>query len=322
MYDLPIAAQFNQQHLLTLTSWSPEEIGYALEMALRMKKNPKAASQWLADKFLVCIFAKPSLRTRVSFEAGMAQLGGRVMTMTEGEIGLGVREPVPDIAKVLSRMADGIMIRTFEQETVVALAKHGSIPVINGLTDAYHPCQALADILTFLEIKGGLKGKKLAFVGDGNNVAASLLIISAKLGLNIAIGHAPGYAPDADVIEAARKCAEVSGAVITLTTDPAEAVAGADAVYADIWASMGQESQRAARMRDFANYRVTNELMGKAKPDAIFLHCLPAHRGEEVTTTVIDGEQSRVFDQAENRLHAQKAVLALLLGGKRLDDIG
>jgi ornithine carbamoyltransferase len=259
------------------------------------------------------IFAKSSTRTRVSFEVGMRQLGGHALFLSSADIQLGRGEPIADTARVLGRMVDGIMIRTFAQSDLNGLAEHGGIPVINGLTDEFHPCQVLADLLTLYERKGALKGRKLAYVGDGNNVAHSLLLGCSKLGVNVALACPPGYGPKAEYLEWARANALERGGQVLLTESPALAVEVADAVYTDVWASMGQENEQAARIRAFSGYQVDGALMRQAKPDAIFLHCLPAHRGEEVAAAVIDGKQSAVFDQAENRLHAQKAVLSLLL---------
>ena len=259
------------------------------------------------------IFAKSSTRTRVSFEVGMYQLGGHALNLTTHDIQLGRGETIEDTARVLSRFVDGIMIRTFDQSDVEKLAEYGSIPIINGLTDKYHPCQALADMLTFYEKKQEFEGRKLTFIGDGNNVCHSLMIICAKLGVNFSCACPTGYEPDEDVVANSLEFAKASGAQIIVTQDPVAAIKDADAVYTDVWASMGQESEFEEKSKHFLNYQVNSELMKHAKSDAIFLHCLPAHRGEEVTAEVIDGSQSVVFDEAENRLHAQKAVMALLM---------
>ncbi len=314
---------FAQKHLLKLQDWTPDEIMQTLALAVKLKEMQKAGQphEFLKGKMLAMIFAKDSLRTRVSFEVGMAQLGGRSMVMSEKEFGLGVRESVADVARVLSRMVDGIMIRTFEQEKADGLAQNGSVPVINALTDGYHPCQALADLLTLYEHKGALKGRKLAFVGDGNNVANSLMTICSKIGVDVAVAHAAGYAPEAAVVDACMANAKASGASLLVTTSLNDALAGADAVYTDVWASMGQEAETAKRKLAFADYQVNTALMAKAKKDAIFLHCLPAHRGEEVADEVMEAQYSKVFDEAENRVHAQKAVLAQLLGGITLGSV-
>lgn len=310
-------AQFAQRNLLTLQDWTTDEILQTLSLAAQLKHQRKAGLDQtgvLKGKNIAMIFTKPSMRTRVSFEAGIEQLGGHAMYISGGEIGLGTRESVHDVAHVLSRFVDGIMIRTFKQSDVEGLAKYGSIPVINGLTDDYHPCQVLADMLTLYEHKGGLKGKKLAFVGDGNNMANSLMVICTKLGVDVAIATPAHYAPEEKYVVMARRNAVASGSNVTITTDIAQALVGADAVYTDVWASMGMEAETEQRAKDFAAYQVNADVMKLAKDDAIFLHCLPAHRGSEVTDEVMDGAQSVVFDEAENRLHAQKAVLAKLIG--------
>ncbi len=268
----------------------------------------------LAGKTLAMIFEKPSLRTRVSFETGIFQLGGHGIYLAPSDISLGKRETVADAARTLDRMCDIIMARVFEHEKVVELAKHSSVPVINGLSDLEHPCQALADFYTVLEKKGGLRGLKLAFIGDGNNVAHSLMLLAAKVGTDFAIGCPKGYEPLPEIVEKARAAAAETGAKISVVNDPAAAAEAADAVYTDVWASMGQEAEAAEREKAFAGFQVNSALMKHAKPDAIFLHCLPAHRGSEVTDEVIDSPQSVVFDEAENRLHVQKAVTVLAAG--------
>lgn len=307
---------FAQRHLLTLQDWSTDEILQTLSLALQLKAKQKAGEPHplLAGKSLAMIFTKSSTRTRVSFEVGMQQLGGHALFLSSKDIQLGRGEPIGDTAKVLSRYVDGIMIRTFEQSDVVELARYGSIPVINGLTDRFHPCQVLADLMTFYEHKGELKGRKLAFIGDAaNNMGHSLLIGCSKLGVNVALGCPKGYRPESEIIEWAKANAQAMGSEVLITDKLEDAVAGADAVYTDVWTSMGMEEEQAQRFKDFAGVCVDEALMAKADPKAIFLHCLPAHRGEEVTSGVIDGPQSVVFDQAENRLHAQKAVMALLM---------
>jgi len=256
------------------------------------------------------LFEKPSLRTRVTFEAGMTQLGGNAIYL-EGR--LGQRESVPDVARNLDRWLDGIMARTFDHQTVIELAEYADVPVINGLSDREHPCQAFADFQTLAERKGPVHGLKLAYVGDGNNVAHSLFLLAAKIGTHFALACPKGYEPDANLWASALKSANETGSILTLTHDPIEAVADADAVYTDVWTSMGQEAEAEERKGIFQPYQVNAELVGRAKPDALVMHCLPAHRGEEITADIVDGPQSVVFDQAENRLHAQKAVLALVL---------
>lgn len=306
--------EFAQKHMLRLSDYTPDEILQVLSLALKLKKQLKEGLRppLLAGKILAMIFTKSSTRTRVSFEAGIYQLGGTAQFLSSNDIQLGRGEPISDTAQVLSRMVDGIMIRTFAQSDVEDLAKYGTIPVINGLTDLLHPCQILADLMTYYEHKGSFTGK-LAFIGDGNNVANSLLVGCAKLGLDIAVGCPEGFDPDADVLAAAKQAAAQSGSEIVITHDPIEAAQGADAVYTDVWASMGQESDAQDKYKHFSDYQVNEKLTARCKQDYIFLHCLPAHRGEEVTASVIDGSHSVVFDEAENRLHAQKAVMALLM---------
>ncbi len=309
-------AGFAQKHLLTLADYTPDEILQILSLALKLKDENKRGipHPLLAGKTLAMIFAKSSTRTRVSFEVGMFQLGGHALNLSTHDIQLGRGETVADTARTLSRMVDGIMIRTFDQSDLETLAEYGSVPVINGLTDTYHPVQALADIQTLYEHTGRLQGNKLAFIGDGNNVAHSLMIICAQLGIDCSIASPAGFEPDAGITEKARAFAAVSGSKLVVTNDPIEAAENADAIYTDVWASMGQESQFEEKSKHFIPYQVNQALMDQANPEAIFMHCLPAHRGEEVTAEVIDGPQSAVFDEAENRLHAQKAVMVKLMG--------
>ena len=309
--------EFAQQHLLRLSDYTPDEILQIISLAMKLKKQKKEGLMppILQGKILAMIFTKSSTRTRVSFEAGIYQLGGTGQFLSSNDIQLGRGEPISDTAQVLSRMVDGIMIRTFAQSDVDDLAKYGSIPVINGLTDLLHPCQILADLMTYYEYKGSFSGK-LAYIGDGNNVANSLLVGCAKLGLDITVACPDGFEPNSDVLASAKKAAKQSGAAIVITDDPKEAAADADAVYTDVWASMGQEADAAEKYQHFTKYQVNDELLALCKNDVIFLHCLPAHRGEEVTAEVIDGKHSVVFDEAENRLHAQKAVMALLMQDK------
>jgi ornithine carbamoyltransferase len=281
-----------------------------LELARSVKANPARYSKALSGRYLALLFEKPSLRTRLTFELAIKQLGGDAVTVA-GPIG--AREPVKDIARNLERWTNGIVARTFSQQTIDSLADWAGVPVINALSDMYHPCQALADMLTLEEQFGDLRGRKLAFVGDGNNVAHSLMLCAARLSLDCALATPPEYGPDAGIVQQAQALAMSSGSEITITTDPSEAVAGAHAVYTDVWASMGQESDRDRRLADFANHQVNEALFAQARPDAVFLHCLPAKRGEEVTDAVIESERSVVFDQAENRLHVQKALLLMLL---------
>lgn len=298
---------------LTLLDYTTEEILHLVEEGIQMKKLP--IQSILSGKILAMIFEKSSTRTRVSFEAGMQQLGGSALFLSSQDLQLGRGESIADTAKVLSGYVDAIMIRTFEHEKVEELALHASIPVINGLTDTFHPCQALADLMTILQLKKSFKGTKVAYVGDGNNVAHSLLIACAKVGMDAVIAHPEGYGPDHQVMEKIAEICKQTGAVITAVTNPQEAVHQADIVYSDVWTSMGQEKENEIRLSAFNAYQINEELMSFAKKDSHFLHCLPAHRGEEVTAEIIDGSQSAVFQQAENRLHVQKALLKELLIG-------
>jgi ornithine carbamoyltransferase len=298
---------------VSIRDFSPEEIEYLLFLGRQIKAHPSAYREALLGKTLALIFEKPSLRTRVSFDVGMHQLGGFCLYLSPAEINLGKRESIHDVAKNLERMVQGIVIRTFAHELVEEMAAHCDIPVINGLTDFSHPCQAMADYLTIWEAKGRVKGVKLAFVGDGNNVAHSLLFGGAQLGVEVCIASPRGYEPRPDAIAWALRRASQTRGKVTVTNDPGAAVAGAEVVYTDVWTSMGQESEAQERRQVFRPYQVNGELFALAKPDAIFMHCLPAHRGEEVTTDVIDSAHSVVLQQAENRLHVQKAVLIELM---------
>jgi ornithine carbamoyltransferase len=268
----------------------------------------------LQGKTLALVFEKPSLRTRVAFEAGMTQLGGSGSYLAARDIDMGTRESVPDVARNLSRWVQVITARVFRHSTVAELAAYSSVPVINALCDREHPCQALADMLTLLERCGRLAGARLAYVGDGNNVCHSLLLLGATLGVNVSVGCPLDYTPDPEIVAQAERLASETDCTIAITQSPHEAVAGADAIYTDVWTSMGQEHERAQRLPVFQPYQVGAELMREAAPGALFMHCLPAHRGEEVAADVIDGTQSVVFDQAENRLHVQKALILTLLG--------
>ena len=293
----------------------PQGVEAVLHLAELMKSRPSVFQRSLAGKQMVMFFEKPSLRTRLTFEAGMASLGGTTMFVDQTQSRLDARESLSDIAHNLERWVDVIVLRTFAQETIEGMARFASIPVINALSDLEHPCQALADYLTLQERFGNLKNITLAYVGDGNNVAHSLLLTCACLGSSIRIATPKGYEPNTKILADARKLAKQTGAKIELLTDPQAAVAGADAVYTDAWASMGQENEANQRAKIFAPYQVNPKLMSQAAPHAAFLHCLPAHRGEEVTNEIMDSENSVIFEQAENRLHAQKAILYLLLGG-------
>lgn len=305
--------------LLSIGELTADEVHLLLRTARRLKAEWQEgrSSEPLAGKTLAMLFQKPSLRTRVSFEVGMLQLGGRALYLSPGEVQMGARESIPDVARVLSRFVDGIMARVFHHEDVSKLAEHATVPVINGLSDLTHPCQALADCLTIIEKKGGMDGITVAFVGDGdNNVAHSLMLATVKLGGNFHVASPAGYGPSEAYRALAQGLAESSSSRVRVFSDPREAVAGADVVYTDVWTSMGQEAETKQRLAAFDGFRVDNSLFSLAGPSAIFMHDLPAHRGEEVTDEVIDGPQSVVFDQAENRLHAQKAVLYLLMGAE------
>lgn len=301
--------------LLSLQDLSSAEVTELLDLAAQLKQDNKEGKQHhlLKGKTIGLIFAKSSTRTRVSFEVGMYQLGGHALFLSCNDIQLGRGECIHDTAKTLSRFLDGIMIRTFDQKEVEELAEYADIPVINGLTDLLHPCQVLADLLTIREHKGTLKGLKMSYLGDGNNMANSLIQGAAKVGMDISVASPKGYECDADIVAAAKQTAAENGCNIVLTDDPKEAVKDADVVVTDTWVSMGQEEEKAQRIKDFAGYEVNGDLMALAKSDAIFLHCLPAYRGYEVSEDVIDGAQSVIFDEAENRLHAQKAVMVKLM---------
>jgi len=301
------------RNLLSLLDFSGEEIERIFDVAVEAKANPAHYGSALIGRTLFMYFEKPSLRTRVTFEAGMTQLGGHAIYYTAADGKIGVRESVEDVARNLERWVDIAMCRTFSHDTVRELGECSRIPVINGLTDLLHPCQALADYLTMREVKGGLAGRKMAYVGDGNNVAHSLMHAGAKLGVHVAIVTPEGYEPSQEIVDASRAAAEAAGGSIEVGSDLA-LVEGADAVYTDVWASMGQEEEADARRRVFEPYRVDMALLNRAGEDAIFMHCLPAHRGEEVTDEVADCPRSVIFQQAGNRLHAQKAVILLLLG--------
>lgn len=306
------------KHLLKISDLTKEEFNHIMKVTEKLKNENKAGTQHhlLKGKTLGMIFSKSSTRTRVSFEVGMYQLGGYALFLSSNDIQLGRGETIYDTANVLSRFLDGIMIRTFKQSDVEDLAKYGTIPIINGLTDDHHPCQALADLYTLYEYKGKLEGLKMAYVGDGNNVANSLMEACALAGVNFSVAAPKGYECDGQVTENAKMVAKQNGCTIEITDDAEEAVSGADAVYADTWVSMGQEEEKAKRVEIFKTYQVNKNLMEKANEGAIFLHCLPAYRGYEVTEDVIDSPISAIFDEAENRMHAQKAVMSILMEGK------
>ncbi len=292
-----------------------DEIYQIFDFARILKAKQKAGEPHplLKGKTLGMIFQKSSTRTRVSFEVGMWQLGGSALFLSSNDMQIGRGEPVKDTARVLSRYVDGIMIRTFSHLEVEELAEYATVPVINALTDLLHPCQAMADIFTALEHKGELKGRKLCYIGDGNNMVNSLLHICAKVGMDISVATPANYAPDATIVEQAAVDAKLSGSKITILDDPFAAAKDADVLYTDVWASMGKEGEQAIRKQAFAGFQINNALLQAAKKDTIVMHCLPAHRGEEITDDVIEGPNSVVFDEAENRLHVQKAIMALLM---------
>jgi len=305
--------------LISIHDLSAGAVSALLGLAAEVKAEPRRFATALSGKSLGMLFEKSSTRTRVSFEVGMFQLGGQALFLSARDIQLGRGEPISDTAAVLSRYLDGVMARTFAHQTVLDLAAHGSIPVINGLTDDLHPCQALTDYFTLGEIFGGmdrLAGRKIAYVGDGNNMAHSLLHGAPKVGMNIAVATPKGYEVQDAYLDNARRDAETAGTSVETTHDPRAAVAGASCVYTDVWASMGQEEEAEERLKAFEGFTVDAELMAAAAPEAVFLHCLPAHRGEEVAAAVADGPQSRIFDQAENRLHVQKAIMVELMGDR------
>ena len=302
--------------LLSIHDLSTNDVNQILDLATKLKAQLKNGEEHhlLKGKTLGMIFQKSSTRTRVSFEVGMWQLGGSALFLNANDMQIGRGEPVKDTARVLSRYLDGIMIRTSSHDEVIEMAKYANIPVINALTEMMHPCQALTDIFTVMEYKGKLQGLKMAYIGDGNNMVHSLIQACAKVGMDIAIATPKGYEPDAAIVKEALEVAAVTGSKITLSNDPLVAAKDADVLYTDVWASMGRETEQNIRKVAFAGYQINKEVMDVAKADAIVLHCLPAHRGEEITDEVMESEQSVVFDQAENRLHIQKAIMVLLMG--------
>ncbi len=303
------------KHLVSVEDLTSEEVWDLLTLAARLKEQWRSGGNEpvLAGKILGMIFQKPSLRTRVSFEVGMSHLGGGALYLSPQEIQLGQRESVGDVARVLSRFVDGIMARVFAHADVKGLAAYATVPVINGLSDYVHPCQALSDLFTIYEKRGSLEGLTIAYLGDGNNVAHSLLFAASKVGMAIRVSTPAGYEPDEQVVASAHRSARQTGGLVVLDRDPHSAVSGVDVVYTDVWASMGEEDERAVRLPLFRPYQVNSELVSFAKPDALVMHCLPAHRGEEITDEVVDGPQSIVLDQAENRMHLQKAILVRLM---------
>ena len=307
----------NHKDFIEIHDYTAAEVKEIFELARDIKAAPKKFSSALAGQTLAMIFEKSSTRTRVSFEVGMFQLGGHALFLSSRDIQLGRGEPIYDTAKVLSRYVDGIMARTFAHKTVTDLAEYSSIPVINGLTDLSHPCQVMTDYFTAWEHFGDLKGRKIAYVGDGNNMAHSLLFGAPKVGMNIAVATPAGYAPDASVVARAGADAQAAGTKMLVTTSIEEAVKDADIVETDVWASMGQEAEAEKRRRDFAGWIVNEKMMSMAKKEAIFMHCLPAHRGEEVAAEVIDSPKSVIYDEAENRLHIQKAIMVALMRDRK-----
>ncbi|HEY0795327.1 MAG TPA: ornithine carbamoyltransferase [Acidisarcina sp.] len=315
-------ASLRGKDLTSMNDLNPAQAAAVLKLAHDVRANPENYRHALTGKQMVMFFEKPSLRTRLTFEVAMNTLGGDAIFIDQTQSRLGARESLHDVALNLERWVQIIVLRTFAHETVTAIAHHASIPVINALTDLEHPCQALADFMTLEERFGNLNRIKVAYVGDGNNVSHSLMIAAALYGTHVVVATPSGYEPRAKYVTLARTIAVTTGAIIETTTDRAAAVTGADAVYTDVWASMGQEDEAAERERVFHPYQVNDALMAKAAPEAIFLHCLPAHRGSEVTDSVLDGAQSAVYDQAENRLHVQKAILLLLLGATNIAPLG
>ena len=312
--------KLKHKDLLCIHDLSTEEVLLILDVAKKLKKMQKLGvpHEFCKGKTLAMMFSKASTRTRVSFETGFHQLGGHAIYLNDRDSQIGRGEPIRDTARVLSRMVDGIMIRTFSHDSVIELAEFASIPVINGLTDLLHPCQALTDLLTIEEQLGSLKGRKLVYVGDGNNMAHSLMYACAKVGMDMVCASPKGYQPDPMVLKQAQEDAAQTGCTISVEEDIAKAVKGADVLYTDVWTSMGQEAEREIRLKALHDYQINSELLKAANPGAIVLHCLPAHRGEEITEEVLEGPQSFVWDQAENRLHTQKAIMALLMSDAEL----
>jgi ornithine carbamoyltransferase len=302
---------------LSIADHSSEDIASILKLAVQLKKNPRLNNGLLKGKSIAMIFQKPSNRTRVSFETGISQLGGNAIYLAPDDISLGKREPTADIARTLSRYVAGIVARVFSHKDLLELSQYATVPVINALSDLSHPCQALADILTVQEKFGRLKGLKFAYIGDGNNMTNSLMIACAKVGMHMTVAVPKGYEPSTDYIKKAQACAKTTGAKIVLTHDPVEAVKDANVLYTDTWVSMGQEKETAWRLKDFKRYQIDAKLAAKADKDYIFMHCLPAHRGQEVSADVIDGAHSVIFDEAENRLHIQKAIMVFLYNSKK-----
>jgi ornithine carbamoyltransferase len=313
-FTAPVEQPVACRDLVSAQDFSPEETRAMFELTHIIKHRPADFRGALAGKQLVLFFEKASLRTRLTFESGMASLGGTSLFVDQTHSRLGEREPVKDIARNVERWVHGVVLRTYAHSTITEMADNTGIPVINALSDVEHPCQAYADFFTLQEKFGDLRQVHTAYVGDGNNVAHSLMLAAAALGTSIAVATPKGYEPDAEIVAMAKKIARTTGSIIDITNDPKRAVTGANAIYTDVWASMGQEAEAAERKKIFAPYQVNDELFSLAAPEAFFMHCLPAHRGEEVTADVIDSPKSIVFDQAENRMHVQKAILLMLLG--------
>jgi ornithine carbamoyltransferase len=313
-FTAPVEQPVANRDLVSARDFSPEETQALYQLTHIIKHRPADFRGALAGKQLVLFFEKASLRTRLTFESGMASLGGTSLFVDQTQSRLGLREPVKDIARNVERWVHGVVLRTYEHSTITEMADNAGIPVINALSDLEHPCQAYADFFTLQEKFGDLRQVHTAYVGDGNNVAHSLMLVAAALGTSIAVATPEGYEPDAEIVATAKKIARTTGSIIDITNDPKRAVTGANAIYTDVWASMGQEAEAEERKKIFAPYQVNNELFSLAAPEAFFMHCLPAHRGEEVTADVMDSPCSIVFDQAENRMHVQKAILLMLLG--------
>ncbi len=310
-------AKLSVKNLISIHDLTERDVNQILVNSMTMKSLRKSRQphEYLLGKTLAMIFEKPSTRTRVSFEVGMSDLGGKSIVLGKDELQLGVRESTKDVANTLSRYVNGIMIRTFSHKKVLELAEYATVPVINGLSDLLHPCQVLSDLFTITEKKGTLKDIKMAFIGDGNNVCHSLMLAAAKTGFSLSIATPKGYEPKEEIVKIAFEDAKESGAEIKISNDPVAAVSGADVIYTDVWTSMGKEKEAAKRKKDFKGFQVNSGLVKLADEEAIVMHCLPAHRGEEITDDIIDGKKSAVWDQAENRLHTQKAIMMMLMGG-------
>jgi len=305
-----------KRDFLSIADWSPKELYGLLELSAKIKSSPSKFRDALRGKSVALIFEKQSLRTHVTFDVGIYQLGGHSVYLTQSDINLGKRESIYDVSKNLERWMDGVVVRTYSHQSCVDMGKYMNIPVVNALTDHEHPCQAIGDFLTAKEHLGVLKKKKFVFIGDGNNVCNSLMLMSAKMGMHFTAATPPGYEPLSEVVDAAREAAKSGNSEIQIVNDPREALKGADVLYTDVWVSMGQENEKEKRMKAFDGFQVGMELMKLAKKSAIFMHCLPAHRGEEVSDEVIDSKQSVVWDESENRLHSQKAIIYTLLKGR------